>query len=228
MEDIKVDAKLIIITICISVSIGTVLWLGYNIYTSLTKDADADEDIEYFEGDMSQGIESMGNKENSEIDENFFIEPNPQKKFQINNDNPENGMKNWASVIARHRETGNKYKYSIPSSSVKLRGENIHSGVLDMSSWTEDGTYEQFIEDFIEKIQYQNILVDLEYQTRQINIGGKEYTIIMVEGQGVIFSYFCLAKDGYAYYLEIIVDKNFYDDSLVNTIDSIFSTFTID
>jgi len=51
MEDIKVDFKLIIVTICISALVGSIIWLGYYIYETLTKDEN--EGVELFEEDRS-------------------------------------------------------------------------------------------------------------------------------------------------------------------------------
>ena len=220
MEDIKVDFKLIIITICISALIGTLIWAGYNLYVELTKDEN--EGIEYFEGDMSlTNIESIGTKESDLIDDDFFIQPNPEKKFQINNENPSQGLKDWTLV------TVGSIQYSIPRSSTKLKGENIQFIKIDMSYWTEDGTYEDFIDDFIDYFKSQDKIMEMDYKTRQLNIGGKEFKIIMREGEYWTSSYFCLARDGYANCLEIIVEKRFYDNALEDTIDKIFSTFTI-
>ena len=58
MKDIEVDFRLIAITLCTSILIGCVLWLGYGLYTNLTKNED--EGIANFEGDMESNIESMG------------------------------------------------------------------------------------------------------------------------------------------------------------------------
>lgn len=220
MEDIKVDFKLVIIVICIVILLGTLIWAGYNLYIEVTKDEN--EGIEYFEGDMSlTNIESIGTKESDLIDDDFFIQPNLEKKFQINNENPSQGLKNWALISV------GSIQYSIPESSTKLKGENIEFIKIDMSYWTEDGTYEDFIEDFIDYLKSQDKIMTMDYKTRQLNIGGKEFKIVRREGEYWSSSYFCLARDGYAYCLEIIVEKRFYDNALEDTIDKIFSTFTI-
>ena len=49
----------------------------------------------------------------------------------------------------------------------------------------------------------------------------------MRSSENVIGSYFCLAENGYACFLEIIVEKRYYDNELENTINEIFSTFSI-
>lgn len=225
MEDIKVNVKLIIITICISFLIGAVIWCRYNIYVSLTKDEN--KGISYFEGDGTSNIESIGNKESDLINDDFFIQPNPEKKFKINNENPSQGLKGWATVTINHGEAEYSTQYSIPGSSEKLKGENIQAGVFDMSAWNEDGTYEEFIEDFIQTLKSQDSGFEINYSTRQLNIDGKQYTIVMRDSEYITGSYFCLAENGYACFLEIIVYKNYYDNSIENTINNIFSTFTI-
>lgn len=226
MEDIKVDFKLIIVAIYISIVMGTLVWIGYSIYSHFFPDKN--ENVENFVGDdSSTEIEQMGNKKNNLIDDNFFIEPDIKKKFQINNNNPIKEIKDWSTVTVGHGLAGYSSQYIIPASTINLRGDLIQSNILDMSSWTEDGTYEEFIEDFIQTVKLQDGLTEMKYTTRQLNIGGKEFTIVMREGENIIGSYLCLAKDGYACFLEIIVYKNFYDENLKDTIDKIFSTFTI-
>ena len=228
MEDIKIDAKLIIITICISVVFGVVLWGIYNIYLHFTENEN--EEVENFQGNYSSKIESLESNKSNESDlnnENFFMQPNIGKKFKINNENPKQGLKNWGIVTVNQEKAGYSTKYSIPGSSEKLRGENVQTGTFDMSYWNEDGTYEDFVQDFIEKLQSQDMGFDITYSTRKLNINGKEYIIVLRESDYILGSYFCLAQNGYACYLEIITNNKYYDNSLENTINEIFSTFTI-
>ena len=223
MDEIEVDLKLVIKTICISILIGTILWIGYNIYISLTKNEN--EGIAKFDGDNLSEIESIGTIESDLIDDDFYIMPSPEKKFQINNENPINTPKDWGEVTVNYGECS--IKYSAPGSTEKLKGENRNSTIIDMSTWTEDGTYEEFIEDFTSTLKSYDKGTEMKYTIRNLNINGQEFKVIKRESEYVVFSYFCLAKDGKAYLLELITEKKYYDDSLENTIDQIFSTFTI-
>lgn len=223
MEKIKVDFKLIAITIGLSILIGTVIWAGINIYKELTEDKN--EGIEHFEGDGTSNIESMGSIENNKVDEEFFIQPDLEKKFQINNENYSDGPSEWAKITVN--KTNNSLRYAIPDSSKEIPGEFIVAREIDMSQWTEDGTYEDFIQDFSERAESYDTSSEIEIRTRKINIGGKEFYVIMLEDDYAIGSYFCLAKDGYLYSLEVLVDRKLYNDNVQNTIDKIFSTFTI-
>lgn len=223
MEKIKVDFKLIAITIGLSILIGTGIWTGINVYKELTEDEN--EDIKYFEGDGTSNIESMGSIENNKVDEEFFIQPNLEKKFQINNENYSDRPRDWAKITVD--KTKNSLRYAIPESSKEIPGEFITTREIDMSQWTEDGTYEDFIRDFIERAESYDTSSDIEIRTRKVNIGGKEFYVIMLEDDYAIGSYFCLAKDGYLYSLEVLVDRKLYSDNVQNTIDKIFSTFTI-
>ena len=160
MEDIKVDFKLVVVTICISAIIGTLIWLGYYIYETLTKDEN--EGVPLFEEDMS------------------------------------------LSKI-----------------------ENLETAVLEMSNWTEDGTYEDFIQDFMDVIKYIAINEEVEYKTRTLNIGGKDFYVPMMETEKLHCSYFCLAKDGFAYCIQAIIPKKLYTNHWEENLNKIFSTFTI-
>lgn len=223
MKDIEVDFRLISIALCISILIGCVLWLGYGWYINLTKNED--EGIANFEGNMESNIESMGDKGKNTINEDFFLVPDIKKKYVLNNENAIKDIEDWATVQVNHKNY--TVQYIIPDSTIRLQGQNIASGTYDMSNWTENGNYEDFIEDFIKSLKGQDKITDIEYSRRKLNIASKEYYIVMRETEYMIASYLCLARDGEASFLEIIVDKSFYDSSLQNTIDKIFSTFTI-
>ena len=224
MEDIKIDAKLIIKVMCVSFLIGAVIWCGYNIYLYFTKNEN--EGIEQFEEDMSSSkIEIIGTKENELVDDNFFIQPNPDKKFQINNEHYLKTPKGWGKITFGSGES--VAEYSFPTTSHELIVRSLDTAVLDMSDWTEDGTYQDFIEDFMNQIKYKNILDDAEYTTRPLNVGGKEFKIVMIKTEYIIGSYFCLAKDGYAYCLQAIIPKILYTDQWEQNIDKVFSTFRI-
>lgn len=223
MENIKVDCKVIAITIYVAILIGSIIWIGINIYEGLTKDEN--EGVENFEGYDISNIESMGNIENIKVNDEFILQPNLEKKFQINNENYSEGSRNWMKIKESKNE--NSLKYAIPKSSEKIKGEFIATREIDMSQWTEDGTYEDFIQDFIERLESYDFSSEIEFKTRKTNIGGKEYYIVILEDEFTIGSYFCLAKDGYLYSLEVLVERRLYDNSVQNTIDEIFSTFTI-
>lgn len=223
VKDLKVDFKIIVITIGIAILIGTLIWAGINIYKELN--GDENRNIEYFEGDGNLNIESMGSIENNEVDDEFFIQPNLEKKFQINNSNYSEGPSEWAKITVN--KTKNTLRYAIPDSSKEILLEFITTREIDMSQWTEDGTYEDFIQDFCERVESYDISSDIEITTRKINIGGKEFYVIMLGDDNVIGSYFCLAKDGCLYSLEVFVARKYYNNNVQNTIDKIFSTFTI-
>ena len=224
MEDIKIDAKLIIKVMCVSFLIGAVIWCGYNIYLYFTKNEN--EGIEEFEGDMSSSkIEIIGTKESDLEDDNFFIKPNLDKKFQINNENYLETPKGWGKITFGRGEA--VAEYGFPSSPDELLIRSLDTAVLDMSDWTEDGTYQDFIEDFMNQIKYKNILDDAEYTTRPLNVGGKEFKIVVIKTEYITGSYFCLAKDGYAYCLQAIIPKILYKDQWELDINKIFSTFRI-
>ena len=112
MEDINVDFKLIVVTLVLSILIGIGIWSGINIYKKLN--GDEKQDIEYFKGDGTSNIESMGSIESDKVDDNFFIQPNLEKKFQINNENYSKGPNEWAKI------TVNKTKNSLSISSTFL------------------------------------------------------------------------------------------------------------
>ena len=161
MEEIKVNSKLIIVTLVISFLIGAIIWLGYKVYVFVGKDETSD--IEYFEGDMSaSNIESVGTKESELINDNFFIQPNLEKKFKINNENPIQGNKEWALIRTGKEEAKYTIQYYLPPSSQKLRGENTQAVFLDMSTWDEEGTYEDFIEDFTNTLKGQDSILGLD------------------------------------------------------------------
>jgi len=224
MEDIKVDFKLIIVTICISALVGSIIWLGYYIYETLTKDEN--EGVELFEEDRSSSkIENFGNKENELVDDNFFIQPNIDKKFEINNENYVKTPDGWG--FGTFTSENGTAEYSFPPTFNELIGINLETAALDMRNWTEDGTYEDFIDDFIDEIGYIYLLEDVEYKTRTLNIGGKDFYIVMTETEDIKGSYFCLAKDGYAYCLQAIIPKILYTEHWEENLNKIFSTFTI-
>ena len=202
MKDIEVNFRLVAITLCVSIIMGCVLWLGYGLYINLIKDED--EGIQNFEGDMESNIESIGNKENNVIEEEIFLVPDIQKKFELNNEKPIKDVEDWATVKVNHKNY--MVQYIIPGSTIQLQGQNITSGTFDMTYWTEGGNYEDFIEDFIETLKGQDKMLDIKYSTRKLNIGGKEYYIVMRETEHLLASYLCLAQDGEASFLEIIAD----------------------
>lgn len=226
MRNLEIDFKLIIITLCISLLMGAVIWAGYNVYTSFTKDEN-EEEIKFEEDMYLSGRGTIEIKEKDLIDEEFFMQPTIEKKFKINNEKPNKVVENWATVTVNHEKAGYSTQYSIPYSTENLKGENIQAGVFNMNTWTEDGTYEDFIQDFIEELKSQENGLDWIYSTRQINISGKEYMIITRKSKYASGSYFCLAQNGYACFLEIITYNNYYDNNLEKTINKIFSTFTI-
>lgn len=224
MKEIKVDTKLIFIAIGISFLIGTLIWCGYSIYIQLTKDEN--EGIENFQEDMSLSkIESIGIIKSDIIDDKFFIQPNIEKKFSINNENYVIAPEDWGKEIFWSKESNAEYNF--PLTFKELLGINLVSAVLDMSDWTEDGTYEDFLEDFTDQIRHKIFLEEAEYTTRPINIGGKEFKIVMIKSEDIIGSYFCLAKDGYAYCIQAIIPKFLYTELWEQNIDKIFSTFRI-
>ena len=224
MEEIKVDAKLIIIVVGIAFVIGALIWCGYSIYTQLTEDEN--KGIAKFEEDRtSSKIESMGTIESDIIDDNFFIQPNIEKKFSINNENYVVAPEEWGKEIFWSEDSNAEYNF--PLTFKELLGIHFFSTVLDMSHWTEDGTYEDFLEDFTDVIRYKLVLEEAKYTTRPINIGGKEFKIVMIESENLIGAYFCLAKNGYAYCLQAIIPKELYTEVWEQNIDKIFSTFRI-
>ena len=176
MEDINVDFKLIVVTLVLSMLIGIGIWSGINIYKKLN--GDENQDIEYFKGDGTSNIESMGSIESEKVDDNFFIQPNIEKKFQINNENYSKGPNEWAKITVN--KTKNSLRYAIPDSSKEIPGEFIATREIDMSQWTENGTYEDFIQDFSERIEIYDTSSEKEITTRKIKIGGKEFYVIII------------------------------------------------
>lgn len=224
MEDIKVDFKLVIITICISAIVGTLIWLGFYIYESLTKDEN--EGVELFEEDMSLSkIENLGNKENELVDDNFYIQPNMDKKFEINNENHMEIPEEWGFM--KFTSENGEATFGFPKEFNELIGINLETAVLEMSNWTEDGTYENFIQDFMDLIKNIAINEVVEYKTRTLNIGGKDFYVPMMETEKLNCTYFCLAKDGYAYCIQAIIPKKLYTEHWEQNLNKIFSTFTI-
>jgi len=224
MEEKDVDFKILIPIFLVTVIVVAIVWLGYSIYSMATKDEN--KGVQNFEGDGTSNIGKMDSIENNSKDEDFFIQPSPEKKFKINNENPIKSVKDWGKVNV-NLEGGNIVQYWLPGSTFQLRGDLISAGTFDMSAWKENGTYEEFIQDFIDTIKSQDGFDEKQYTIRKINIGGKEYYTVLRETEDITGAYFCLAKDGYAYFLEIIVYRRLYDTSVQNTIDKIFSTFTI-
>ena len=93
MENIEVDAKLVIIVIFISILIGTLLWAGYNIYIEATQDEN--KGIEKFEGDMTSNIATNDDStisNNNEFDISGVI---GEEEFEINNSNAEAPKQGW-------------------------------------------------------------------------------------------------------------------------------------
>ena len=167
----------------------------------------------------------MGNKDNEIVDDNFFIQPNMDKKFEINNENYTKVPEEWGFM--NFTSKNGTATFGFPKEFNELIGINLDTAVLDMSNWTEDGTYEDFIEDFMDEIRYKHILEDVEYKTRTLNIGGKDFYIAMIETEEIQGTYFCLAKDGYTYCIQAIIPKKLYTNHWEQNLNKIFSTFTI-
>ena len=96
MEEKDVDFKILIPVFFVTVIAAGIIWLGYSIYTMITKDEN--KGVQNFEGDMSSNIGKMDSIENDSKDEDFFIQPTPEKKFKINNENPIKSVKDWGKV----------------------------------------------------------------------------------------------------------------------------------
>ena len=73
---------------------------------------------------------------------------------------------------------------------------------------------------------YKNYIIKLVNFTIY-GLGGKDFYIPMMETNNLNCSYFCLAKDGYAYCIQAIIPKKLYTKHWEENLNKIFSTFTI-
>jgi len=233
MEEIKVDVKLIIITICVAALVGTIAWAGYNIYLSLTKEEN--EGIKYFEGDMSSSIGDNSGKDsinNNQLDLSDII---IDDTFSINNTNISPKKEGWAKRIHRFVETGHYVTYYIPNdwknsvaSDIK-NGIRIDASMLKLDNLTKETTYEEFLNKFIEKMEANEYFPNTEgYEKRQVQFNGNTFYVLSKdEYYNAKYIYFCLAYDQYAYYLEVSCSKEDYTEDLLKEIYPIFETFKV-
>ena len=240
MENIEINAKLIITVVLISAVLGTLLWAGYNIYIDATQEEN--EGIEYFESDMTfnannniQAEISNNNNHgnNTEFDISDII---GDEGFEINNSNAVVPKDGW--VKRKYHCSGDTYStmYYIPNDwkyvvrGDKKNGTSIKADSLEVDNLIKQTTYEEALNKFIKtKETAQNSPDEVQnYKKRTININDKNlYVLVKEEYYNAIYEYFCLIKDNKVYYLEMSTSKENYNQELINDLNEIYSTFRI-
>ena len=221
-DELKENMQTIIIVICLSIVIGTVLWI---IYDKIFANDLNNSEVEKFEGDMS-GIQTTERPKDNTLEE-FFETQNPKNKYQFNNNNPIKTIKNGGRVTVNHDKAGTSTSYAIPSDTDSLKGRNISSTMIEMNYLSDQTSYEEFIQTCTKTIQNINYAAGAKYSTRQIQNGNQKFYIIMEEGEYWLNSYFCLAKEGYTYLLTVMVYKPAYNENIEKTLNKIFCSYVI-
>lgn len=235
MEDIEVDFKLILIIIFIAFLLGGIIWLGYDFYMNSSQDEN--EGIQYFQGADTSSIDSIDinetDKNNTELNMNDIL---GEDGFQINNYNTEPKKENWVKRINNFIEAGHRTMYYIPNDwgrdVIRDEKNNTKIGVkiLKINDLTEETTYQEFLNKFIETKEQKEFSPQevKNYTQRTANINGKNFDILIEnEYYNSVYEYFCLAKDGYAFYMEVSTLKQNYNQELIETINEIYETFRI-
>lgn len=233
MEDIKIDIKMIIIIICISVLGGALLWLGYNLYTSVTKNED--EEIKYFEGDMTSEVESLDKNITSDANNKLNLDEIIETGFRLNNNNPHKASEGWVRRKIEYSYAGHHtMEYYVPSDwvedilSVGTEGVDIRRDAFEIENLTSDTTYEEFLDIFMKQLNARNWHKDkTDYSIRELNINDEIFYIIEESQYLVKDLHFCLFKDGFVFYITATVANDYYNQQTLDIINGIFSTFTI-
>ena len=233
MENIEINAKLIIIVILISIVIGILLWAGYNIYIEVTEDED--EGIENFETDVTSNINN-----NIQSDINNSTEFNISDiignfGFEINNSNAAAPKQGWLQRKCIFREAGCQTMYYVPNDwkNVTLKDEKngvtIEVDSLKIKNIPQETSYEDFLNMFIEAKEKNTSLPKEkdDFSIRTTYINGEKFYVIVEKGYNNWNEYFCLAKDEYAIYLKVVTPKEKYNQELINLLNEIFATFRI-
>lgn len=238
-NEIKENFKMIVITIVVSMLLGTVIFLIYDAIRE--KNPETEQVEEFIEEDASLStIENLDEKvevekENNQID----IGTNIGENFSVNNDNPLKDMDGYQKAQVKFSGTGHSVRFYFPNSwknkvYTSISGDNVYmyNMTMDMRD-VEYTNYDEFLEKFVEKIKNQNLYTDedrkkMNFTSRKIQMNGKEYKVLMREEDGrSIVSYLCFVKDRHAFYLEAHVRKDEYDAKTIKAIDTIFNSFVV-
>ena len=231
MEDIKIDCKLVFIIILISIIGGVILWIGYDYYISLTDGQD--DEIKYFEGDMTSEIESIDNNISDNANDKLNLEGLIDTTFRLNNNNPQNAPNGWSQRKIQYSGTGHTVEYYVPKDWIEHTimegndGVDLQRHLFEMKDLTNETSYEEFIDKFMEKMDAKYFRTyEKDYATKELNIKGEKFYIIEDKRYLVTDLHFCLAKDGYTFCLTATISNNAYKDQ-IDVVNKIFSTFTV-
>lgn len=241
MENIEINAKLIIIVVLISAVLGTLLWVGYNIYTEATEEEE--EGIENFESDFTSNtnnnIQAQINNNNNHSDDNTEFNLSDiigDEEFEINNSNATTPKQGWVKRVFNYRGAGYRTMYYVPNdweqSAIidKKNGVSIKANYLKVNNVTDETTYEKYLDLFIQTKENKENSPDevKNYSKRTININGEKfYVLVEKEYYNAVYEYFCLAKENNIYYLEMATSNEKYNEQLIESLNEIYSTFRI-